>query len=335
MSPDIDTELRRADELVAQHRALEAIDTLTSTYRERKDPRLACKLVEVRHAAFTELSRNPGRPAWPAQFADPFPGEHGIVEAAPQALSGDLLGGAITNHGCLRVDGMLDEATTDRLRNRIEAAFVARERVVAGAPLEEAAPAFVPYAPGQEKAQGFGGELFIRLVDSPETLCDVVEVFTNTGIRSAVAGYLGERPAAIANKWILRRSPTGVVLGDFHQDGAFLGEGIRTVDCWVALSHCGPGTGRPAIDLVPRRMEGVLPSGEGSTFTWSLAEGTVATIPDVEIASPVFAPGDVLFFDERLVHRTTVGTDLETRYAIESWFVAPSSYPAKHLPVVF
>jgi hypothetical protein len=57
-------------------------------------------------------------------------------------------------------------------------------------------------------------------------------------------------------------------------------------------------------------------------------------IPDVAIESPVFQPGDSLFFDERLVHRTSVGTDLETRYAIESWFVAPSSYPAKHLPIV-
>ncbi len=333
---DVDTELRRADELAAQRRALEAVDALTSAYHQHPDARIACKLVELRHLAFTELPTDPGRPDWPPSFADPVPGSQGIVELSPEALTGATLGGAITNHGCVRVDGLIDEATSERLRNRIDAAFEARERVIAGAPLEDAAPSFVPYAPGQEKAQGFGGELFIRLVDSPEALCDVIDVFTAVGIRRAVMEYLGERPAAIANKWILRRSPTGVMLGDFHQDGAFLGEGIRTVDCWVALSHCGPGTGRPAIDLVPRRMDGVLPSGEGSTFSWSLAEDTVtATIPDVEIASPVFAPGDVLFFDERLVHRTTVGTDLETRYAIESWFVAPSSYPSKHLPVVF
>jgi hypothetical protein len=41
-----------------------------------------------------------------------------------------------------------------------------------------------------------------------------------------------------------------------------------------------------------------------------------------------------MFFDERLPHRTTQGLDLGYRYAIESWFVAPSSYPAKHVPVV-
>ncbi len=333
---DVDAELRRAHDLVGEHRALDAIDQLTSAYSRCRDARIACKLVEVRHAAFTELPVEPGRAEWPSSFADPFPGVHGVVEASPSSLTGDLLGGAITNHGCLRVNGMIDEVTAARLRDRIDAAFEARERVMKGEPLQSAAPWFVPYAPGQEKAQGFGGELFIRLADSPEALCDVIEVFTQTGIRRTVAEYLGERPAAIANKWILRRSPSGVMLGDFHQDGAFLGEGIRTVDCWVALSHCGPGTGRPAIDLVPKRMDAVLPSGEGSTFSWSLAEATVtATLDDADVESPVFAPGDVLFFDERLVHRTTVGTELDTRYAIESWFVAPSSYPAKHLPIVF
>ena len=124
-------------------------------------------------------------------------------------------------------------------------------------------------------------------MDSPDALCDLAEVFTTTGVRQAVMDYLGERPAMIANKWIMRRSPTGVVLGDFHQDGAFLGEGIRTVDCWIALSHCGPGTGKPAVDFVPRRLDAVLPSGEGATFTWSLAEQTVRdAVPDADVISP-------------------------------------------------
>jgi len=332
---DVEVQLRTADELSRGGRTLDAIEALTEAYDASPNIRLACRLVELRHAAFPELPRTPGRPTWPATFADPFPGQSGIVEASPRQLSGELLGGAITHHGCLRVNGLIDDGTVARLRDRIEAAFEARARVVEGAPLESAAPAFIPYAPGQEKAKGFGGDLFVRVVDAPEALCDLVDVFTEAGVRRAVTEYLGERPAAIANKWILRRSPSGVVLGDFHQDGAFLGEGIRTVDCWIALSHCGPGTDRPAIDLVPTRLDRVLPTGEGSTFNWSLAEETVLeAVPDVPVASPIFAPGDAIFFDERLLHRTTVGSDLQTRYAIESWFVAPSSYPAKHLPIV-
>ena len=83
-------------------------------------------------------------------------------------------------------------------------------------------------------------------------------------------------------------------------------------------------------------MDEILPTGaDGAAFPWSLAEQTVLeALPDVPVASPVFAPGDALLFDEHLPHRTSIGTDLGTRYAIESWFVAPSSYPGKHVPVV-
>ena len=202
-------------------------------------------------------------------------------------------------------------------------------------PIESAAPWFVPYAPGRAKAEGFGRDHFVRVVDAPGALCDLVEVFTATGVRRVVEEYLGERPAMIANKWVMRRAVGGVPLGDFHQEGAVLGEGIRTVDCWIALSDCGPGTGNPAIDVVPRRLDRILSTGEGSAFPWSLSETTISEqLPGVPVLSPVFAPGDALFFDERLPHRTTVGPDLGVRYAIESWFVAPSSYPSKHLPVV-
>ena len=121
---------------------------------------------------------------------------------------------------------------------------------------------------------------------------------------------------------------------DFHQDGAFLGEGIRTVDTWIALSACGPGTGATAIDLVPRRFE-VLPTGEGALLPWALAERMIVDLVGADsVISPTFAPGDALLFDERLVHRTGLGPDVAPRYAIESWFVAPSVYPEQHVPIV-
>ena len=343
---DIEAHLAEANALVEDRRALAAIDDLEALYREQPDGRIACRLVELRHEAFSELSREPGRPQWPATFADPYPGQRGVVETTPASLSGDLLGGAITHHGCLRVNQLIDTATAERLRDRIEQAFVLRDQVADGAPPESAAPHFVPYAPGRSKAEGFGRDLFVRVVDAPAALCDLVEVLTTSGVRQAVTEYLGERPSMIANKWIMRRS-RGVISSDFHQDGAFLGEAraapgtivspaIRTVDCWIALSHCGPGTGKPSMDIVPTRLDRILPTGEGSTFPWSLADQSVrSTLSDVPVVSPVFAPGDALFFDERLPHRTTPGPELDIRYAIESWFVAPSSYPEKHVPLVF
>jgi hypothetical protein len=331
---EIELQLRAASTLAEQGRALQAIDDLTSLHERHPDNRIARRLVELRHAAFAEVANTPGRSEWPPTFPDPFPGRSGLIEIPARELSGDALGGALTNHGCLRVNGLLDDAAVVRMRERIDRAFEGRERAAEGAPLESVAPWFVPYGPGWGKAQLFGADLYLRVVDAPDALCDLASLYTATGVRRAVSDYLGERPAMIANKWIMRRAP-GVLLGDFHQDGAFLGEGIRTVDCWIALSDCGPGTGRPAIDLVPRRLDGILPSGEGSAFTWALTEQTIATaVSDTPVVSPVFSAGDALFFDERLPHRTSVGPDLELRYAIEAWFVAPSSYPDKHLPVV-
>lgn len=314
--------------------ALTLIDRAAAQARHHFDPRLDRAMVELRHAAFSELDRTPGRPEWPVTAADPFPGCDGVPEATPAELSGDLLGGALVHHGCLRVDGLISEPTVIDLRDRTDRGFQARQQVQQGESTESAAPWFVPFDRGRERAEGFGSQAFIRVVDSPSALALLTDVFADTGVTGAVTDYFAERPAMIANKWVMRRTPNGKVGTDFHQDGAFLGDGIRTVDCWISLSHCGPGTGRPAMDLIPRRFD-VLPSGEGAAFSWSLPEeAVIAAAPAASVASPVFRPGDALLFDERLPHRTTVGTDLDVRYAVESWFVAPSSYPARHVPVV-
>jgi len=293
-------------------------------------------LVELRHLAFAELDRRPGRDRWPVDLPDPFPGLTGLPEIERGALTADVLGGALVHHGCLRVNGLLDAERAARLRTLIATAHDARERIAEGEPPRPGDDAYAPFAVGREKAEGFGRAAFVRVVDVPQALRELVDAFTESGVRDAVAGYFNERPAMIANKWGLRRTvPAESRCADFHQDGAFLGEGIRTVDGWISLSHCGPGTGAPGIEFVARRFDGVLPAGEGSVFPWSLSEATVlAAADDAPVVSPVLAPGDALFFDERLVHRTSVGPDTDVRYAVESWFVAPSSYPDKHVPVV-
>ena len=45
--------------------------------------------------------------------------------------------------------------------------------------------------------------------------------------------YLGERPALSANKCTLRRVPVDTAT-NWHQDGAFLGEEMRTLNLWLA-----------------------------------------------------------------------------------------------------
>ena len=322
--------LRRADELVHAGRAIEAVDELSAHLRVQRDPEVERRLVAVRHQAFGQLPTGDGHPTWPRRLADPFPGESGIPTTTSEHLDADVLGGALLHHGCLRVDGLLAADEVARMVELIDAAFDERERAAA----HTGGATYVPFELGRERAAGFGHDGFVRVVDVPAAAFELVELFTSSGVRRTVTDHLGERPAMIANKWVLRRSPSGKIGADFHQDGAFLGTGIRTVDCWIALSDCGPGTDRPAIEVVPRRFP-LLEAGDAAAFSWSLHPDTVrSAMPDAEVATPTFGAGDALFFDELLPHRTSMGTDLRERYAIESWFVAPSSYPDRHVPVV-
>jgi hypothetical protein len=318
----------------AAQAALEAIEELSRVNRDQSDLDRERRLVELRHLAYGAVPATPGRTAWPPDLADPFPGERGLPEVSADQVSAAVIGGGILHHGCVRVNGLMAPEDAARFRDYIDQSFDERENAATGEGNDEAPRSYVPFELGREKAEGFGRAGFIRAVDVPHALFDLVEVFTDSGVRAAITDYFRERPVMIANKWVLRKTATGKIGKDFHQDGAFLGDGIRTMDCWIALSHCGPGTGKPAVDLIPRRFP-ILASGEGAAFSWSLSEeSVVAAAPDAEIVSPVFAPGDALFFDERLPHRTSVGLDLTTRYAIESWFVAKSSYPSKHVPIV-
>ncbi len=113
------------------------------------------------------------------------------------------------------------------------------------------------------------------------------------------------------------------------------GTGLRTVNVWLSLSDCGVEA--PGLDLVPRRLDEILQTGtEGAWFDWSVAPDLVAAAAADEVpVRPVFAPGDVALFDEFNLHRTALDPAMTNpRYAIESWFFAPSMYPPHHAPVV-
>jgi len=336
-----------AQELVDAGRHIDAVDWLMAS-EHVDDGSLDQTLVELRHKAFGTIDRNPGHTQWPREFADPCPETTDVPVLAAADLTAEAIGGAVTNHGCLHVKGLLppDEISwfVDAIDNTFDARSSAGAWVDAQIEAESngtentaprpKSPWYNPFNIGIKKAAGRGGDRFVRVADSPAAMRRLSTWFVGSGLRDTIGSYLGERPAMIANKWILRRSPHGVEGFDFHQDGRFLGEGIRTLDCWIALSDCGPGTGRPGIDVIPRRVA-LLESDPAATFPWSLSEEfTLASFPDVAPESPIFSAGDALFFDELLPHRTSHGPDLAERYAIESWFVAPSSYPDKHVPFV-
>jgi hypothetical protein len=175
----------------------------------------------------------------------------------------------------------------------------------------------------------------IWAADSPRMLFFLTDAFERLGLRELIENYFGERPALSMNKTVLRRAQPTSAGADWHQDGAFLGDEIRSLNVWLSLSHCGKDA--PGMDLVPRRLDGIIETGgEGAHFDWSVAPADAERAAgDAGIVRPLFGPGDVLLFDHLFLHRTaSEPTMTKPRYAIESWFFAPSAYPAKQVPIV-
>jgi hypothetical protein len=213
--------------------------------------------------------------------------------------------------------------------------------VEAGGDSSGTAPWFDPFAPSpdyfldpaQWNRMVKGGHA-VWAPDSPRMMFELLDAFDQTGLTAVVTEYLGERPALSMNKSVLRRvSPESGT--DWHQDGAFLGEGIRTCNVWIALSRCGDVA--PGLDIVARRYEEIVETGtEGAVFPWAVSPQMVEqTREGAEIARPVFEAGDALLFDHNCLHRTAVDPAMtEDRYATETWCFAPSVYPDKTVPLV-
>ena len=80
-----------------------------------------------------------------------------------------------------------------------------------------------------------------------------------------------------ANKCTLRRVPL-TSNTDWHQDGAFLGRGIRALNVWVALTHCGVDA--PGMDLLPRRLDHIVETGTGGAiFDWAVGPASSRRLP--------------------------------------------------------
>ena len=331
--------LARSDELVAAGRPLEALDLVAGVRRRLRDRRLDERLVDLRFQA-VDPAPVPGRPDWPPSVPDRFPDVAGPPEVAAAELTAEVLSSAIVHHGSLVVRGLVPADDAARLRGITDRAFAARQAAAEGAGVEETSPWFLPCTRGKGVHEGFGQSNHVRLVDTPRGLAELTGALRGSGVADVVAEVLGERPALSTHKASLRRLPADGPGApspdlDYHQDGAFLGAGIRTVNVWLALSPCGRTAA--SLDVVPHRVDHVVPPGtDGALFAWMLSRSTVARLAEpTGVVHLEFAPGDALLFDELLVHRTGAFEGMtEPRYASETWLFAPSSYPDDHVPVV-
>jgi hypothetical protein len=315
--------------------AEELLAELDERARAGADPR---ELLALRHRAGIALLDR--RPVQPPAFPEPdfaaLPGG-AIPEVTRAQLSPELVRAAFLRSGCLLVRGLVGPADVERLLAEIEGALAARASGGEGYQPFEADPRFdrVAFDRGIISAEGWGG---LWPADAPAAAAAMFGAFDRAGLLELAAGYLGERPAVSVNKSLLRRvdppdPAEGPRASAWHQDGAFLGP-VRALNVWLALSRCGDVA--PGMDLVPRRLETMAPAGtDGAVFDWSVSQAVAERAAGEDgVVRPVFAPGDVLLFDELFLHATAAEPGMDRpRYAVECWFFGPSAYPAGYAPL--
>jgi len=325
--------------MAAQGRYIEAIELANASNRACADEELERLLVTWRMAAFATLPPKPADPNWPKRYDDPFPGISGLPEIPAAQLTTELMAGAILHHGALLVRGLITGDEAGAIRPGIDQAFEDFSAWLRNQKL----PPTRWFAPADVSGLGNIGSVRpwtlagggVWAVDSPHLLFELVELLERTGIVGMVTEYLRERPALSVGKTAMRKIPVSLDKTGWHQDGAFLGKDVRSVNLWLALSPCGSDAS--GIDLVPKRIPYIVETGtRGAILDWTVGPGTVDMLAeDAPVLSPEFAAGDALLFDHFFLHRTSLPPNRsQPRWAIESWMFAPSCYPADQGPLV-
>jgi ectoine hydroxylase-related dioxygenase (phytanoyl-CoA dioxygenase family) len=262
----------------------------------------------------------------------------------PEVDAGDFtverLREAVVEHGSLIVRNLFDRASMDKLIPIVD-------RVVdacAGGSGPTASAYYNPpdnlrtIMPNRDRELGntrnFHRESGSAMcVEAPSVAEMLLQWYEAHGLKKLVTEYLGEAPCLTVKKWVLRRSLLPVAEAGWHQDGAFMGTNINSINMWIPLNECGGETGAPGMDVVPLRLNRIA-SSEGAQFDWSVsdAQATDASKPLI----PEFNEGDAFFFDHYFLHRTQYRTDFtKVRYAIETWFFGESSFPKNQIPLAW
>lgn len=233
----------------------------------------------------------------------------------------------IAAHGSVIVPNALAHPAAEQLREIAVTALSAQDAVrsgVVGSSADDWYSALASLkAPWQrELAAEAGGML---AADSPRGVFRGLDILEDAGITRLATEYLGVRPAFSAEKTVFRRlshlqaPPPGY---GWHQDGAFMGAEIRTLDVWIALTECGRFA--PSLEILPRRVERILPNRSAYLTTETISQ----EYPGVSPVIPELRPGDAILFDQLCVHRTGHAPGMtETRLAVECWMFAPGSVP--------
>jgi hypothetical protein len=278
--------------------------------------------------------------------ANTTPVEACIPEVSIDEFTSEKLRAAIAEHGALIVRNMFSEAEAESLVHIIDGVLDAADM-----PKKERAKLASSYfnPPGNMVSSMPGGamelgslRLFnsagggVMAVEAPTVAEVLLEFYEKHNLKKILADYLGEPACLSVKKWVLRRSKLPCNPGGWHQDGAFMGTDINSLNMWIPLTQCGGDTGAPGMDLVPQRLYKIA-SANGATFDWSVSNEYVCSgsfcAPPV---APVFNAGDAFFFDHLYLHRTQYREDFtKVRYALETWFFGASTFPKDQVPIAW
>jgi hypothetical protein len=318
-----------AEQLVAEGRILDAIELLTEANLARRDRAIERRLVELRSDAFLSMVWPGERPVWPDSVPDLFPGVT-VPEIARADLTVGHLRSAMQHHGVLLVRGLVDQERVRELIDDVERALAAYDAHTEGVARSDVDGWYAPFERGgvtgkQKQAMRKRGS--VLTVESPPTMFDLLETFEAVGVSRLVREYFGEQPTLLARKGTLRRISHEGNTGGWHQDGAFMGVDIRSLNIWLALSHCGDDA--PGLDIVARRLTGLVQVGDGAFAKWAASPGAAEDVAAGALVRPIFDAGDALIFDHLNLHRTAIDPGMaHDRYAIETWLFSPSTYGA-------
>ena len=276
-----------------------------------------------------------------------FTGTDKVPEVNATAFEINHLRSAMASHGCLIIRGLFNSTTmTDFCRvidlameatggqSKQDALALRIANTFSNPPSNFASLLPQPKLSNARKFHRDGGSAMC--VESASVSEYLLELYESVGIKKLIADYLGEAPCLSALKWVLRRPAFPINRDGWHQDGAFMGEGINSLNMWIAANHCGGESGAPGMDLLPQRLTEILSEGEGEAiFDWSVSDHAMKTSQSNNtIIAPVFEAGDALFFDHFLLHRTQYGNDfIRPRYAIETWFFGEKNFPSNQVPL--
>lgn len=319
-----------------------AIETLTAANRRRPSVRYERQILQLRNAAFHALPADASPPVWPPIASERFVQHDGVPEIHASSLDVDVLRDGVIGRGALIVRGLLSSTDVDLLHSCVGEAFAAYDRSKHGRRTDPDDPWFAPFeSPDGPDAADHprrwiraGGGVYAA--ESPRAMFHLVEVIRSTGVDRLVEAYFGERAGLSLLKTTLRRvEPDHSVASGWHQDGAFLGRDVRSLNLWIALTACGRDA--PGLQMVPHRLHEVVGAGAGNAaFSWSIETELIDRLTDGKGPAWLeFEAGDVIFFDELNLHSTATRPGMtKSRAAVEAWFFAASHSPLDRVPLL-